>query len=377
MDRGESADPDTDRLLALQMTIASREKPNPEIPWRGRRETIGDGQVCWRIPLPSDGFGATGLVQFFLHPFHLHSDHSSPADHSSIRYSGLMPQKGWPARNFRFFRHRVVPGMFRRRKGNVLEPVLAPPDAGKVRVTWIGHASFFLQFAGHSVIVDPNWAKWHGPVKRQRHPGLDLHGLPEVDLVLVTHAHFDHLHKPSLRTLKAREGIVVPMGSKSLVKRLGFSVTHEMRVWDALKFDLLEIIHTPSHHWGARFLHDTHRDYGGYIVKAGGKSIFHCGDSAYFDGFVEIGKRHEIDIALMPIGAYEAPSGRDVHMNPEEAVRAFADLGAQLMIPMHYGTFPLGNEPHDEPVERLLAEADRLGISERILIPEEGVGIEW
>ena len=79
----------------------------------------------------------------------------------------------------------------------------------------------------------------------------------------------------------------------------------------------------------------------------------------------------------MPIGAYEAPSGRDVHLNPEEAVRAFAELGAKVMIPMHYGTFPLGNEPPGEPVERLLMEADRLGISERILIPEEGVGIEW
>ena len=293
------------------------------------------------------------------------------------RYSGLLPQKGWPVRNLKFLRHRVVPGMFRRRAGNVLEPVLAPPEEGKVRVTWIGHASFFLQFAGHSVIVDPNWAKWHGPVKRHRQPGLDLHGVPEVDLVLVTHAHFDHLHKPSLKILQAREGIVVPQGSGSLVKKLGFPATYEMSVWDQLQFDQLEIIHTPSHHWGARFLHDTHRDYGGYIVRAGGKSVFHCGDSAYFGGFAEIGVKHNIDIALMPIGAYESPSGRDVHMNPEEAARAFIDLNAKLLIPMHYGTFPLGNEPHNEPVERLLAEADRLGISEQVLVPEEGVGIEW
>jgi L-ascorbate metabolism protein UlaG (beta-lactamase superfamily) len=293
------------------------------------------------------------------------------------RYSGILPQRGWPARNLRFLRHRIVPGMFRRRDGDILEPILAPPDSDKVRITWIGHASFFLQFAGHSVIVDPNWAKWHGPVKRSRQPGLDLHGLPEVDLVLVTHAHFDHLHKPSLKILQAREGIVVPKGSASLVRKLGFPATHEMSVWDELKFDLLEIIHTPSHHWGARFLHDTHRDFGGYIVRAGGKSVFHCGDSAYFSGFGEIGKKHAIDIALMPIGAYDAPSGRDVHMNPEEAVRAFADLGAKLLIPMHYGTFPLGNEPHNKPVERLLAEADRLGISDQVLIPEEGVGIEW
>ena len=102
------------------------------------------------------------------------------------RYSGLAPQKGWPGRNATFFRHHIVPGMFRKMGGNVLEPVLTPPDADRVRITWIGHASFFLQFAGHSVVVDPNWAKWHGPVKRQRHPGLPLHGVPEVDLVLVS-----------------------------------------------------------------------------------------------------------------------------------------------------------------------------------------------
>lgn len=280
-------------------------------------------------------------------------------------------------RNLRFLRHRIVPGMFRRRAGNVLEPVAHPPRDGEVRVTWIGHASFYLQFAGHSVIVDPNWARWHGPVKRHREPGLSLHGLPEVDLVLVTHAHFDHLHKPSLRILKAREGVVVPRGSGPLVRKLDFPAVHEVKVWDELDFGLLQIIHTPSHHWGARYLHDSHRDYGGYIVKAGSKTVFHCGDSAYFQGFREIGKRHEIDIALMPIGAYEAPSGRDVHMNPEQALQAFLDIGAKLMIPMHYGTFPLGNEPHDEPVERLLAEADRLGISDQVLIPEEGVGIEW
>jgi L-ascorbate metabolism protein UlaG (beta-lactamase superfamily) len=306
-----------------------------------------------------------------------HDDESSPMKPPPARYSGLLPQKGWPTRNLRFLRHRIVPGMFRRVHGNVLEPVLAPPDEDKVRITWIGHASFFLQFDGHSVIVDPNWAKWHGPVKRSRKPGLDLHGVPEVDLVLVTHAHFDHLHKPSLKILQAREGIVVPKGSGSLVKRLGFPATYEMKIWDALSFDALEIIHTPSHHWGARFIHDTHRDYGGYIVRAGGKSVFHCGDSAYFDGFKEIGRRYDIDVALMPIGAYESPSGRDVHMNPEEAVRAFVDLGAKALIPMHYGTFPLGNEPHHEPVERLLMEADRLGISEQVIIPEEGVGIEW
>lgn len=296
----------------------------------------------------------------------------------TAHYSGLLPQKGWPARNYKFFRHRIVPGMFSKREGAAQDPVLTEPEQGAVRVTWIGHASFLLQFADHSVIVDPNWARWHGFVKRLREPGLPLKAIPELDLVLVSHAHFDHLHKPSLKVLQARGGIVVPRGSANLVNRLGFPAVHEVKVWDHFEFNSLNVVHTPSHHWGARYLHDTHRDYGGYLIESGGKSVFHCGDSAWFDGFAEIGRRlPNIDVALMPIGAYEAPSGRDVHMNPEEAVRAFAEIGAKVMIPMHYGTFPLGNEPIDEPVERLLMEADRLGISEKILIPEEGVGIEW
>ena len=296
---------------------------------------------------------------------------------NKTQYSGILPQKGWPGRNLKFWRHRIVPGMFSKAGGTHSSPVLESPAEGRVRITWIGHASFYVQFAGHSVIVDPNWANWHGPVKRLLQPGLKLREVPEVDLVLVTHAHFDHLHKPSLKVLKAKEGIIVPKGSGSLVRRLGFSAVHEVRAWDELMFEELQVVHTPCFHWGARYVHDTHRDYGGYLIRAGGKSVFHCGDSAYFDGFEEIGRRHEIDVALMPIGAYDAPSGRNVHMNPEEAVRAFADLGAKVLIPMHYGTFPLGNEPHDEPVERLLMEADRLGISEQVLIPEAGVGIEW
>ena len=301
-----------------------------------------------------------------------------PPTRPKAHYSGLLPQKGWPARNYKFFRHRIVPGMFRRPDGSVRAPVDEPPAEGAVRVTWIGHASFYLQFAGHSLVIDPNWAKWHGIVRRQREPGLPIDAIPELDLVLVTHAHFDHLHKPSLKILRSKDGIVVPRGSADLVRRLGFPAVHEMKVWERIGFGDLHITHTPSHHWGARYLHDTHRHYGGYWIESAGKTVFHCGDSAWFEGFEEIGRRLPgIDVALMPIGAYDTPSGRDVHLNPEEAVRAFAEIGAKVMIPMHYGTFPLGNEPLHEPLDRLLQEADRLGLSERILIPEEGVGIEW
>lgn len=302
----------------------------------------------------------------------------APENHGKGKrdYAGLLPKKGWVKRNIHFFGRRILSQVFKKRIGSSVSSVLEPPPSRHVRITWIGHASFLLQFADHSVMVDPNWATWHGFVKRQRHPGLDIKLLPFIDLVLVSHAHFDHLHKKSLRIIDSSEGIVVPKGSGNLVKKLGFHSVIEMALWEQRRFGDLEITHTPCHHWGARYLHDTHRDYGGYLITSGNVTIFHCGDSAYFDGFKEIGAKHHIDIALMPIGAYNAPSGRDVHMNPEEAIKAFLELGAEFMIPMHYRTFPLGNEPDHEPEERLLAEAKRLGLSERILILDEGVGIE-
>ncbi len=290
----------------------------------------------------------------------------------SEHYSGLLPSKGWPQRNLKLLRQHVVPGMFRKRSGETksLEQSILDPE--QVRITWIGHSGFYVEMGDRSVVIDPNWAKWLGFLKRIREPGLHLHELPEVDLVLVSHAHHDHMHKKSLKILQSSSGVIVPNGSATLVSGLGFPAVHEMQVWDMLDFDGLEVIHTPAMHWGARFIHDTHRDYGGYIVRNQGRSVYHCGDSAYFPGFAEIGKRHDIDVALMPIGAYDAPSGRDVHMNPEEAVQAFMELGAKVLIPMHYGTFPLGNEPTHEPVERLLAEADRLGVAHCVMVPTEG-----
>ena len=114
---------------------------------------------------------------------------------------------------------------------------------------------------------------------------------------------------------------------------------------------------------------------GGFVIEAEGRSVFHCGDSAYFDGFREIGKRFDIEIALLPIGAYDPPSGREVHMNPEQAVQAFEELGAKTLVPMHYGTFRLGYEPLDEPPARLLARAREHGVEKKVLVMTEGTPV--
>ena len=134
----------------------------------------------------------------------------------------------------------------------------------------------------------------------------------------------------------------------------------------------MSITLTPCHHWGARMLHDQHRGFGGFVLRAGGRSVFHCGDTAYFDGFAEIGRRCPVEIALLPIGAYDTPSQRAVHMNPEEAVKAFQELGAKTLVPMHYGTFRLSYEPLEEPPQRLLARAREAGVEDRVRLMEEG-----
>ncbi|MES2505766.1 MAG: MBL fold metallo-hydrolase [Verrucomicrobiota bacterium] len=285
---------------------------------------------------------------------------------------GLMPTEGWRKRNLQYFGEVLIPSLLSPRKpGRVIDgvPLVTSTEIG---VTWLGHAGFFAQISGVNILIDPNWALWHGPIKRLRHPSVWASDLPPIDLVLVTHAHYDHLHLPSLRRVARGQPIIVPKGVGGIVKRAGFGQIVELDTWQRAKFRDLRITLTPARHWGARMIHDTHRGFGGYLISSPQRSLFHCGDSSLFDGFTEIGQRAQIDLALMPIGAYQAPSGRPVHMNPEEALDAFAMLGAQHMVPMHHDTFPLGGEPIHEPAERLLLATQSRQLQDRVRILHEG-----
>ncbi len=120
-------------------------------------------------------------------------------------------------------------------------------------------------------------------------------------------------------------------------------------------------------------LHDSHRGFGGFLIEFAGRSILHCGDSAYVEGiFPSIADRSNVEIALLPIGAYDAPTKRNVHMNPEEALTAFGELRARTLIPMHYGSFRLSYEPPHEPPERLIDRARELGVLEKVHLLIEG-----
>ncbi len=282
----------------------------------------------------------------------------------------MRPSADWHKRNY--LTSILIPSLFTKRAGLHAQPQFPRVRPGEICITWIGHASFLVQTHEVNLLIDPNWAKWLKVIKRLKQPGFEIHHLPEIDFVLVTHAHFDHLDRRTLRKVASGQPIVVPIGVGNLVHDLGFQIVHELDYWQTVKLGPVAVSLTPCYHWGARFLADLHRGFGGFVLSVDGRNIFHCGDSAYFPGFREIGEHYDIDVALLPIGAYDAPTGREVHMNPEEAVKAFNELGAKTLVPMHYGTFRLGYEPLDEPPVRLLACAREHGIEEKVLVMTEG-----
>ncbi len=173
------------------------------------------------------------------------------------------------------------------RTGITRKPVLA--RRGQLGVTFIGHSSFFLQIGGKNILVDPNFARWIFVLKRLRRPGLRLGDLPPIDAVLVSHAHFDHLHRPSLRAIARlsrrksgkRPAIIVPRNVRDIVSDLGYGPIVELEWWQSFQLGNVEITHVPSRHWGARMVRDMHRGFGGFVLRAGQHSLYHAGDTAY------------------------------------------------------------------------------------------------
>jgi L-ascorbate metabolism protein UlaG (beta-lactamase superfamily) len=252
--------------------------------------------------------------------------------------------------------------------------------ADSLGVMFLGHSSFLLAIGGKNVLIDPVFATRLVLLRRQRRAGVRVEDLPPVDVVLVTHAHMDHLNLPTLRRVvratRRKTGrapvIVVPHGVEDLVARLGFEEVRTLGLWESAEVADLRVTLTPSKHWGARMFSDTHRLFGGYVVEGAGHRVYHSGDTAYFGGFREIGQRLRPQVALLPIGAYFPDTYRSVHTSPEEALQGFVDLGATTMVPMHFGTFRLGREPMEEPPVRLMADAVRRGLEDRVRVLEEG-----
>jgi L-ascorbate metabolism protein UlaG (beta-lactamase superfamily) len=283
-----------------------------------------------------------------------------------------------PSNHFKpatFFRELVWKTLLTPRTGIQRRPVFPRLKHGEVAVTWIGHASFLIQFTDLNVLIDPNFANWLFLLKRIKRAGLKIDDLPPIDLVLLTHAHFDHFHKPTLRRLPHPKIGVMPRGVGDLARDLGFARIIELDWWESFSQGNWKVTFTPSKHWGARTLRDSHRGYGGFVLENQGRKIYHAGDSAYFDGFKKIGEKFSPTLALLPIGAYHPESFRHGHMGPDEAVKAFKELGAKWLVPMHYGTFRLSFEDMDEPPRWLRQIAEEQNLTKQIKILDEGVPV--
>jgi L-ascorbate metabolism protein UlaG (beta-lactamase superfamily) len=240
-----------------------------------------------------------------------------------------------------------------------------PPRPGQpARLTWLGHASWLVQLDGVTLLIDPVLGESiGGVVRRNVAPGLGPTQLPRIDASLVTHNHRDHLDLPSLKAAGAR--VVVGRGLGAFFERQGLPAT-ELEWWQTEAVGPVNVSFVPSQHWSRRGLFDTNTTlWGGFVIEGSSARLYHSGDTAYFSGFAEIGRRFpRLDAALLPIGAYDPGWFMErQHINPEQAVRAFVDLGAAHFLAMHWGTFKLTDEPLLEPPERLEAEWARLGLA--------------
>jgi L-ascorbate metabolism protein UlaG (beta-lactamase superfamily) len=263
----------------------------------------------------------------------------------------------------------------------------APPTSvpqGRAAITFIGHSTFLIRTASAVIVTDPVFTPCAGPYgrfgpKRVQPPGVALTSLPKVDLVLVSHNHYDHLQPTSLLQLQSQfePAFVTTLGLGRYLEKIGLRRVVELDWWGkALVDPEVEVTCTPAQHFSARGMRDRNKTlWGGFALRSGGLLTYFAGDSGYCPHFEEIRSRlGPIDIALLPIGAYKPRwFMKPMHMNPDEAILAHRDLQSRTSIAMHFGTFKLTDESIDDPLRRLTAARHVLNVPpERFRVPQVG-----
>jgi len=317
-----------------------------------------------------------------------------PAHHRIGGFANVAPSAhpASPWVRIRFFVSRVVSATFAPKKASF--PIVAN-DGGPLRegrgeptLTWVGHSTLLVQLDGVNVLTDPQWSARASPVtfggpRRLTPPGLRFEDLPPVHVVVISHDHYDHLDRDTVKRLAAvhRPRFLVPLGLKAWFADLGISEVEELDWWDERSVGGLTFTSVPAQHFSGRSPWDRNRRlWSGWVVAGRERRLYFAGDTAHWSGLKEIGERlGPFDVAALPIGAYLPPViMKPSHMSPEEALRALADVRAHRLVPIHWGTFDLADEPIGDPPRRLQVEARQLKLGpDRIWLLRHGETRRW
>jgi L-ascorbate metabolism protein UlaG (beta-lactamase superfamily) len=230
---------------------------------------------------------------------------------------------------------------------------------------WLGHATVLLNLFGSRILTDPLLAPGLGLVRRLVRLPMPPEALPPLDAILITHAHCDHLNRWSLKRLPRRGRLIIPRGCADLVADLGYNLL-ELGWGEEVSLGELRVRAFRPRHWGRRPPLGGERGYNAYLLSCRGSSVLVGGDSAYTDAYERACLGHHIALALLPIGCYKPDAFRRAHLTPEDALRIFREVGADYLLPIHWGTLLISLEPPAEPARRLMAEASRLGLAGRV-----------
>lgn len=275
---------------------------------------------------------------------------------------------------------KVAPPIIERHAGH-----FAQHPASGLRVTWLGHSSLLVEIDRHRVLFDPVWSDrtspftWAGP-KRFHAPPLPIHELPDVDAVVISHDHYDHLdHRTILQLAERKLEFVVPLGVGAHLEYWGIDPSRivELDWWEEHRLGGLRLVATPARHFSGRSPVMADRDatlWAGWAIIGPEHRAYYSGDTAMFPEFTDIGERlGPFDVTMIESGAYNR-RWADVHLGPEQAVQAHRMVRGKVMIPVHWGTFNLALHAWTEPPERVIAAARQMNVT--VAVPQPGASVE-
>jgi L-ascorbate metabolism protein UlaG (beta-lactamase superfamily) len=246
-----------------------------------------------------------------------------------------------------------------------------------VEVTLINHATVLVKLDGLYFLTDPMFGfSVSFFLPRLQRVGIPLEELPPLESILVSHNHYDHLNLRSLRRLRGSktEKLILASGDGPYARRTGFKTFWELKWHESVSLESVRITCVPAKHCSGRKWWDRNRSaYCGYVLEGREGTVYFAGDTAYDSHFRALSERFSVDIALLPIGAYKPYEWfKNIHLTPQGALKAFTDLNARHLVPIHWGTFKISDEPMSEPPRLLQEEAANLGLTARVHILKNG-----